>query len=85
MTSKPAHAPEKRAHLPALRFLEFQNAGAWEEKKLGCYLDYLHPTKYLVSSTKYNDAYPTPVLTAGKTFILGYTDETDGVFEKGCL
>ncbi|AQS50590.1 restriction endonuclease subunit M [Paenalcaligenes hominis] len=40
---------------------------------------YEQPTKYLVKSTKYNDDYETPVLTAGKTFILGYTDETEGI------
>ncbi|MDP3023425.1 MAG: restriction endonuclease subunit S [Sulfuricurvum sp.] len=52
----------------------------WEEKTLGELLDYLQPTKYLVDSTEYNDSHKTPVLTAGKTFILGYTDETIGIF-----
>ncbi len=52
----------------------------WEEKKLGELLDYQQPTNYLVSSTEYSDEYKTPVLTAGKTFILGYTDETEGIF-----
>ena len=54
----------------------------WEEKKLGDILDYIQPTKYLVKDTEYNDSYTIPVLTAGKTFILGYTNETDGVFEN---
>ena len=54
----------------------------WEEKKLGECLDYLQPTKYLVSSTEYDNSYNTPVLTAGKTFILGYTNETNGIFEN---
>jgi len=53
----------------------------WEEKKLGEILDYEQPTNYLVSSTEYSDDYKTPVLTAGKTFILGYTDETDNIFK----
>jgi type I restriction enzyme S subunit len=53
----------------------------WEEKKLGDCLEYLQPTKYLVSSTEYNNSYKTPVLTAGKTFILGYTNESNGIFE----
>ena len=53
----------------------------WEEKKLGDCLNYIQPTKYLVSSTEYNNSYNTPVLTAGKTFILGYTNETDGIFD----
>lgn len=43
-------------------------------------LDYEQPTKYLVSSKDYDDSYPTPVLTAGKTFILGYTNETEGIY-----
>lgn len=43
-------------------------------------LDYEQPTKYLVSSTNYDDNYKTPVLTAGKTFLLGYTDEKDGIY-----
>lgn len=43
-------------------------------------LKYEQPTKYLVSSKDYDDSYPTPVLTAGKTFILGYTNETEGIY-----
>lgn len=54
----------------------------WEDKKLGDCLDYIQPTKYLVSSTEYDNTYSTPVLTAGKTFILGYTNETNGIFEN---
>ena len=51
-----------------------------EFKKLGAILDYEQPTKYIVKSTDYNDLYPTPVLTAGQTFILGYTNETTGIY-----
>lgn len=47
---------------------------------IGQCLDYEQPTQYLVSSTTYDDSFETPVLTAGQTFILGYTDETDGVY-----
>lgn len=54
----------------------------WEEKSLGDCLEYEQPTNYLVSSTEYSDTYKTPVLTAGKTFILGYTDEEFGVFNQ---
>jgi type I restriction enzyme S subunit len=54
----------------------------WEEKKLGECLEYEQPTNYLVSSIEYNDNYETPVVTAGKTFILGYTDETTGIFNN---
>ncbi|MFR9542917.1 MAG: restriction endonuclease subunit S [Rikenellaceae bacterium] len=54
----------------------------WQEVELGELLDYEQPTKYLVKSTEYDNSYTTPVLTAGKTFILGYTDEEFGVCEK---
>ena len=47
---------------------------------LGDVADYEQPTKYLVNSTVYNDNYPTPVLTAGKRFILGYTNEDEGIY-----
>ncbi len=52
-----------------------------EWKTLGEVADYEQPTKYLVDSNNYNDNYKTPVLTAGKTFILGYTDETEGIYK----
>ena len=41
---------------------------------------YEQPSKYIVESTEYDDKYTTPVLTPGKSFILGYTKETKGVF-----
>lgn len=50
-------------------------------KKLGEVADYEQPTAYLVKDTKYKEDHPTPVLTAGKTFILGYTNETEGIYE----
>lgn len=49
--------------------------------KLGDILLYEQPTKYIVESDRYDDSYQTPVLTAGKSFILGYTDEKEGIFE----
>ena len=52
----------------------------WKEYELGELLSYEQPTPYIVESTDYNDKYKTPVLTAGKSFILGYTNETDGVY-----
>ncbi len=54
----------------------------WEVKKLGEVLEYEQPTNYLVSSTEYDDKFETPVVTAGKTFILGYTDEIKGIFKE---
>lgn len=54
----------------------------WAEDKIELLLDYIQPTNYIVLSTEYKDSYKTPVLTAGKTFILGKTDETNGIFDK---
>lgn len=51
----------------------------WKEVKLGELLDYEQPTNYLVKNTDYSDEYKIPVLTAGKTFILGYTNEKEGI------
>ena len=53
---------------------------AVEWKTLGEVCDYEQPTAYLVRNTNYSDQYPIPVLTAGKTFILGYTNETTGIY-----
>ena len=50
-------------------------------KTFGEVADYEQPTKYLVKSNNYKDYFPIPVLTAGKTFILGYTDEIDGIYK----
>ncbi|CUN57499.1 restriction endonuclease subunit S [Bacteroides finegoldii] len=50
-------------------------------KKLGELLDYEQPTKYIVKSTEYDTSYDIPVLTAGQTFILGYTNEKFGVYK----
>ncbi len=44
-------------------------------------LDYQQPIPYIVKSTDYMEAGDIPVLTAGKTFILGYTKEKTGIFK----
>ena len=54
----------------------------YSEYELGDLLEYEQPTAYIVESTDYSDSYSVPVLTAGKSFILGYTNEMDGVFDK---
>ena len=54
----------------------------YKEYELGELLYYEQPTPYIVESTDYNDAYETPVLTAGKSFILGYTDEKEGIYDQ---
>ena len=51
-----------------------------EFKKIGDVASYEQPTNYLVNNTNYKDTYKTPVLTAGQTFILGYTNEINGIY-----
>lgn len=72
-------------NLSADRFRENKNpvVKKYPMVELGEILDYEQPTNYIVQTENYSDDYKTPVLTAGKTFILGYTNETTGVFEKG--
>ncbi len=57
-------------------------SGDWEVKRIGEVLEYEQPTKYIVKNTEYNKNASIPVLTAGKTFILGYTEEKNGVFKE---
>ena len=54
---------------------------AWEQRKLGEVLLYEQPSPYIVSSDNYDDKYNVPVLTAGKSFLLGFTNETEGIKE----
>ena len=54
----------------------------YKEYELGELLPFEQPTAYIVKSTDYNDSYSTPVLTAGKTFILGKTNEEDWIFDQ---
>jgi len=54
----------------------------WDLVELSEILEYEQPTKYIVESTNYNDSFKTPVLTAGKSFLLGYSDETEGIFDS---
>lgn len=54
----------------------------WATAILEYLLDYIQPTKFIVESTDYSDSYKTPVLTAGKTFLLGYTNEEEGIFNQ---
>lgn len=54
----------------------------WVECTFEDLLDYEQPTDYIVKSDKYNESFKIPVLTAGKSFIKGYTNETVGVFNK---
>ena len=52
-----------------------------EWKELCDFLIFEQPTPYLVKSTEYDNSYKTPVLTAGLSLLLGYTNELDGIYE----
>ena len=69
--------PAKGQTKPALRFTGFEDE--WKEVKLGEVLDYEQPNQYIVKSTEYSNSFTMPVLTAGQSFILGYTNEKDGI------
>ena len=53
----------------------------WALCRLEDIVEYEQPQEYIVQSTEYSPRYKTPVLTAGKSFIIGYTNETKGVFK----
>ena len=67
-------------NIPEARFKGFEDE--WEIVKLGDILSYEQPKDYIVKSEEYNNKYKYPVLTAGKTFILGYTNEEFGIYNK---
>lgn len=69
----------KSTVVPELRFPEFRDAEVWRSQPLRSLLDYERPDKYIVTNTDYQDS-GTPVLTANKSFVLGYTSETVGVY-----
>ena len=51
--------------------------------KIKDFIDYEQPNEYIVESDRYTSKYSTPVLTAGQSFILGYTNESKGIYKKG--
>ena len=61
----------------------FKNYKVYKKCLLGDALVYEQPTKYIISSTEYSDSFSTPVLTPGKSFIKGYTNDKMGIFNKG--
>ncbi|MDX2280335.1 MAG: restriction endonuclease subunit S [Saprospiraceae bacterium] len=54
----------------------------WIEVQFEELVDYIQPIEFIVKSTEYRDNYKIPVLTAGKSFIKGYTNEQEGIFKK---
>ena len=70
--------------IKALRCHIFSTIESEKEVTIADVLSYEQPTKYIVSDTEYSDNKDlTPVLTANKAFVLGYTEETKGVYDKG--
>ena len=54
----------------------------WTFCRLDQIIGYEQSTAYIVESTAYDDSYSTPVLTAGKSFIIGYTNEATGIYSN---
>ena len=71
--------PKDGEVVPEIRFKGFTDA--WEQRKLGDVFKYEQPQTYIVENTEYDDKNKIPVLTAGQSFILGYTDEHFGIKE----
>ena len=71
----PDFTPCDNGHYPQL-------PEGWCECRLENIIEYEQPQAYIVNSTDYNDRYLTPVLTAGKSFIMGYTNETEGIYQN---
>ena len=71
--------PKNNSSNPELRFPEFKED--WVKTNFEKLLKYERPDKYIVDNTNYNIE-GTPVLTANKAFILGYTDENFGIYTK---
>lgn len=71
--------PKEGESIPKLRFDGFE--GNWINNKVKGLLSYEQPGNYIVASDKYKSS-GIPVLTANKSFILGYTDENN-IYNKG--
>ena len=71
----PDFTPCDNGHYPQL-------PKGWCKCRLENIVEYEQPQAYIVDSTDYDDRYLTPVLTAGKSFIIGYTNETEGIYQN---
>ena len=54
----------------------------WVLCRLEDIIEYEQPQAYIVESTDYSDKFDVPVLTPGKSFILGYTNESRGICNR---
>ena len=71
----PDFTPCDNGHYP-------QVPDGWCKCRLEDIVEYEQPQAYIVNSTDYDDRYLTPVLTAGKSFVIGYTNETEGIYQN---
>ncbi|MGX9373181.1 hypothetical protein, partial [Mycoplasma sp. 3398] len=67
---------------PSIRFKEFTNA--WEQERLGNLLNYIRPDNFYTKYDEIPESGKNPVLTANKSFILGYSNEAN-TFDKECI
>ena len=75
---------EQETLLRSLRHKIYSRVQAESQCTIADILCYEQPTKYLVTDTDYtDDDSQVPVLTANKAFILGYTTENFGIYDKG--
>ena len=75
---------EQETLLRSLRHKIYSRVQAESQCTIADVLCYEQPTKYLVTDTDYtDDDSQVPVLTANKAFILGYTTENFGIYDKG--
>ena len=77
---------KKRYYLQAifsqqLRFKGFTEP--WQQRKLGDLLKFERPDRYIEPDGDYLSEGTTPVLTANKGFVLGYTNNSEGIYDKG--
>lgn len=54
----------------------------WVKCILDDILQYEQPQPYIVKNDEYSDDFKIPVLTAGKSFIIGKTNENFGIYDK---
>ncbi|WP_322936076.1 hypothetical protein RRG46_03060 [Mycoplasmopsis cynos] len=56
----------------------------WEQERLGNLLNYIRPDNFYTRYDEIPESGKNPVLTANKSFILGYSNETN-TFDKECI
>lgn len=72
---------KKKELVPKFRFPKYVNSEQWISTELSSLLDYERPDLYIVESDNYKNE-GIPVLTANKSFILGYTDEKNNIYSR---